>query len=394
VGAASSARAATFANPSPIAINDATVGPPGTPAAATPYPSPIAVSGVVGQVGKVTVTLHGFHHTCAHDVDLLLVAPRGQQSILMSDAGDCNVGSSQPPPIELAFDDSSSMPVPCLDGPSELLASGVYATTNDPTSPNDCTRDGTSPDVFAAPAPAGPYSLGLAGFTGADPNGAWNLYAMDQFADDSGAIDAGWSLDLTIPAGTLGSAPAVAGSPESGRTLTARSGALGNAAAPAYQWNRCAADGSSCRPIVSATRATYRANSADRGHTLTVTETAVTSGGASGPRDSAHTSIVGPALLSVAGTRLTQSGRGGVRISLHTNLSGKLTAGATVGRAKLRGARRTLRAGRHATLRLALTPAARKAIARAKRPRARVKLVVTDANGVKSTKRMTVRLTR
>jgi subtilisin-like proprotein convertase family protein len=392
VGAASPARAITLANPTPIAINDATGPAPGTPAAATPYPSPIAVSGLVGNVAKVTVTLHGFHHTCAHDVDLLLVAPQGQESILMSDAGDCDVGSSQPPPVELAFDDSSSVPVPCLDGPSELLASGTYATTNDPTAPNDCTSDDTHPDVFAAPAPAAPYALGLAGFAGAAPNGAWNLYAMDQFADDSGAIDNGWSLDLAIPPGTLGSAPAIKGAAESGRTLTAISGALGNGAAPAYQWSRCAADGSSCKPIASATGATYRPTRADRGHTLGVTETAVTSGGASAPRDSAHTTIVGPALLSVAGTRLSQSGRHGVRIILRSNVPGKLTASATVGRAKLRGALRTLRAGRRATLRLALTPASRRAIADAKRPRVRVKLVVTDAGGARSTKRLTVRL--
>ena len=81
-----------------------------------------------------------------------------------------------------------------------------------------------------------------------------------------------------------------------------------------------------------------------------------------------------------------------MRISLRSNVSGKLTASATVGRAKLRGARRTLRAGRRATLRLALTPAARRAMAHAKKPRAKIKLVVTDAGGARSTKRLTVRL--
>jgi hypothetical protein len=282
--------------------------------------------------------------------------------------------------------------VPCFNGPSRLLTSGIYATTNDPTAPDNCTRDDMYPDVFAAPAPAGPYPLGLAAMGGADPNGTWSLYAMDQFTDDSGAIDSGWSLDLTIPPGTLGSAPAIKGAPEAGRTLRATSGTVGNGAAAAYRWNRCDARGSSCRPIGSATGATYKPGRADRGHTLTVTETAYTSGGSSAARDSAHTKIVGPALLSVAGTRLSQSGRGGLRISLRSNLPGRLTAAATVGRARLRGAHRTLRAGRRATLTLALTPAARKTIARAKKPRARVKLVVTDASGVRSTKRVTVRL--
>ena len=219
-------------------------------------PVPEVLSGVVGQVAKVTVALHGFHHTCAHDVDLLLVAPQGQESILMSDAGDCDVGSQQPPPIELGFDDSSSMPVPCLDGPS--AAAGEPASTRPPTIPPRRTTaraDDTHPDVFAAPAPAGPYLPGACRVRRQPlPTARGTSTRWISSADDSGAIDSGWSLDLTIPAGTLGSAPRRSREQRrAARTLTARSGALGNAAAPAYQWNRCAADGSSCTPIASAT---------------------------------------------------------------------------------------------------------------------------------------------
>jgi hypothetical protein len=215
---------------------------------------------------------------------------------------------------------------------------------------------------------------------------------VDDSTDDSGGIDGGWSLDLTIPAGTLGTDPQVTGTPDSGKTLTATSGTLGNGAVAAYQWNRCNARGLGCKPIAGATKDSYKLGRPDRGHTLTLTESAVTTGGTSAPQTSRHTVVVGPALLSLAGTKLSQSGRRGVRINVRSNLSGTLTAGATVGRAKLRGASRRLRAGRRVALTLTLTPAARKAIARAKKPRAKVKLVITDANGARSTKRLTIRL--
>ena len=127
LGLAGTAHAATFSNATPITINDAAPnGQGGVPAASTPYPSPIAVSGVVGTVTKVTATLHGFHHQCPTDVDILLVGPLGQKSILMSDAGDCQEPSGQPAPIELTFDDAAP-PVPCLNTSS--LPGGTYAPT-------------------------------------------------------------------------------------------------------------------------------------------------------------------------------------------------------------------------------------------------------------------------
>jgi hypothetical protein len=291
MGAASSARAVTFSNPAPIRINDA--GPGDVPAAATPYPSAIAVSRVVGTVTKATATLHGFHHLCAHDVDLLLVGPLGHQSILMSDAGNCDVGTQQPPPVELGFDDASTVAVPCLNGPSQLLAGGIYAPTNDPTGPgNNCTNDGAHPDVFAAPAPAPPYGLGLSAFNGVNPNGSWSLYAMDEFNTDDGAIDGGWSLDLTIAAGTLVSAPKISGKALVGKPLKATTGTLGNGAAAAYQWSRCNARGKACKAIRAAIKARYKPTRADRRHKLRVSETGVTSGGTSPARVSKATRVV------------------------------------------------------------------------------------------------------
>jgi hypothetical protein len=388
LGGATSAHAITFSNGAPIAMVDA--------APASPYPSGVGVSGVIGTVTKVTVTLHGFHHTCAHDVDALLAGPHGQETLLMSDAGDCDVGTAQPAPVELAFDDTASAGVPCLDGPAQLLQSGTYLTTNDATAPNDCTSDGTGPDSFPAPAPAGPYPLGLAGSNGIDPNGTWNLYVVDDSASDTGAIDGGWSLDFTVAAGTLGSDPQVKGTPDVGRRLTAVSGTLGNGAVPAYQWNRCDARGLNCKPIAGATRDTYKLARADRAGTLTLTEIAVTTGGASAPRGSSRTAVVGPALVSFAGTKRTQNAvkRHGLRLAVRSNIAGTLSASAKVGRAKFKPLRRKLGAGKRVRLTLRLTPAVRAAIAAKSKPRARLTLVVKDAGGARSTTHVTIKLKR
>jgi hypothetical protein len=219
-GVASAAHAVTYSNAGTIAINDATdASPTDIPAKATPYPSEISVSGLAGPVTNVTATLHGFHHTCPTDVDVLLVGPQGQKTLLMSDAGDCSNGAATAhDPIDLKFDDGGP-PVPCLGGNPAIppLAGGTYAPTNSLMSDPACYWDDTDPDSFGAPAPAGPYPASMAIFGGVDPNGSWQLYVMDQFSGDHGAIDGGWSLDLTVPPPTVG-APASSGAAEAGTT--------------------------------------------------------------------------------------------------------------------------------------------------------------------------------
>src|SRR5215210_6212034 len=68
---------------------------------ATPYPSPITVSGLSGTITDVNVTIldfttfpdvGGFHW--AEDTDLEVSSPAGTGVILMSDAGGDNIESS------------------------------------------------------------------------------------------------------------------------------------------------------------------------------------------------------------------------------------------------------------------------------------------------------------
>src|SRR5437763_9580885 len=194
---AASAHAVTFSNATPITINDATTQ---APSASTPYPSAISVAGVTGTVTGLTVTLHGFTHSCPTDVDMLLVGPHGQESILMSDAGDCT-GDARPA-ADISFDDAAAK-MPCYMTGAPALAAGTYAPADYGPSDTSCSMGGPDPDVFDPPAPPGPWPIGLGAFNGVDANGIWRLYTMDQYKGDSGSISGGWSIDVTIPPATL-----------------------------------------------------------------------------------------------------------------------------------------------------------------------------------------------
>jgi trimeric autotransporter adhesin len=148
--------------------------------AATPYPSAIDVSGITDPVGQVKATLYGITHTFPDDIEVLLVGPAGQKVVLMANAGGSNALTG----VNLTFDDNAASSLP----DSTQITSGTYKPT----------WYGTV--SFPAPAPAAPYSSLLSVFAGADPNGAWNLYVVDDAAGDSGAFTGGWSLEFTTVA--------------------------------------------------------------------------------------------------------------------------------------------------------------------------------------------------
>jgi hypothetical protein len=156
--------------------NAATIVVPSS-GAATPYPSAIAVSGITGTVTKVTVTLPDVSHTSPDDLDILLVGPLGQKVMLMSDAGEGPDLTN----VALTFDDAAPFALP--DGPG--IVSGTYKPS-----------DYESGDAFPAPAPGFPFGTALSVFNGADPNGTWNLYVVDDDGFDQGTIS-GWSLNIT-----------------------------------------------------------------------------------------------------------------------------------------------------------------------------------------------------
>jgi subtilisin-like proprotein convertase family protein len=167
---------ALFANTGTIVIRDNQ--------AASPYPATINVSGVTGQVAKVTATLSGLSHGFPQDISVLLAGPQGQKVVLMSRAG----GTSPMTNTWLTFDDTAAATLPQFS----LEADGIYKPTDYKVS-----------DTFFAPAPVAPYSHALSVFDGTDLNGTWSLYVEDDQAGDSGIISGGWMLTLqTTPAQT------------------------------------------------------------------------------------------------------------------------------------------------------------------------------------------------
>jgi subtilisin-like proprotein convertase family protein len=152
--------AAQFCNSGPITINDA--------GAATPYPSPIVVSGVNGLITEMTATVIGFSHAAPENIDMVLATPSGSPMMLMSDTGGSLAVSNR----TFQLDDNGPYT------PSLGLAQGTYQ-------PEDRFPDDTLPPP--APDPVGPYNVGFT-YDGFSPNGTWNLYVADDQAGGSGSI--------------------------------------------------------------------------------------------------------------------------------------------------------------------------------------------------------------
>ena len=98
--------------------------------------------------------------------------------------------------------------------------------------------------------------------------------------------------------------PAIAGTPQVGKTLTAADGTWTNSPTSfAYQWQRCNAGGNSCVAVANGTQKTYPLGGAAAGHTMRIRVTATNADGSSNARSN-PTDVVTPA-TSTAGPRNT-----------------------------------------------------------------------------------------
>jgi subtilisin-like proprotein convertase family protein len=177
----------TFSNANVITLQDGLT----PPTAATPYPSSVTVTGLSGQaVTKATVTLFGFSHGFPSDVDILLVGPQGQRSILMANVGGQNKYSVTN--LTLTFDDDAASMLPVY----AWLVSGTFK----PTDGYAALGYPNLPFEFPSPAPAGnshsPTALSV--FKNTDASGTWKLFVVDDVAGDTGTIVGGWSLTLSV----------------------------------------------------------------------------------------------------------------------------------------------------------------------------------------------------
>ncbi len=177
----------TFCNTGVITFADAVA-----PGGANVYPSRIFVAGLPGTISKVTVQIKSLNHTRPDDIDLLLVSPSGAKFILLSDAGGTTAASG----ANVTFDDAAASTVP--DGGP--IVTGTYRPSSY-----------TAADTFPSPAPAGPYLTPaaeggdtLAAFNGADPNGTWTLYVVDDVVNAGfvNTIALGWCLTFTTSGDT------------------------------------------------------------------------------------------------------------------------------------------------------------------------------------------------
>ena len=166
----------SFTNGAPIIITDR--GASASPVGANPYPSTINVSGALGAVSQITVTLSNYTHLSSGDVGALLVGPAGQKTLLMANAG----GFSSVNNLWVKFDDAAVNSLPQSSAPT----SGAYKPTSFAPLP-----------PFPAPAPSGTYSNTLSAFTGSNPNGTWSLFVIDDTSPGAGVISNGWSLAIT-----------------------------------------------------------------------------------------------------------------------------------------------------------------------------------------------------
>ncbi|HEY4284920.1 MAG TPA: thrombospondin type 3 repeat-containing protein [Chthoniobacterales bacterium] len=179
--------ATTFINSNSIAILTNSHNPR---TAGSPYPSTIAVTGVPGLISKVSVGLNDINTSSQafpSDVDILMVGPTGQNTMLMSDAG----GGGRLRHVDLDFNDDAAGSLS-----TSQITTGTYRPTNyDPAG---------DADLFPAPAPVKPFGATLSLFNGTPPNGTWNLFVLDEYIQGSGSIAGGWSVTIsTMPAAPL-----------------------------------------------------------------------------------------------------------------------------------------------------------------------------------------------
>ena len=159
-------------NQAVIAINDSAT----PPTIATPYPSPINISGAKGIFSLVSVELLGLSHTFPADIDMLLAAPTATtNAIIMSDVG----GGTDAVGVNLTL----------TDGAPPLTTAAIVSGTFSPT------NLAGSADAFPLPAPLPSGGSALSVFSGTNPNGNWDLFIVDSAGVDSGSIAGGWCLN-------------------------------------------------------------------------------------------------------------------------------------------------------------------------------------------------------
>lgn len=382
----------------------------------TPYPSTVSVTTDRTIVEDVNVRLVQISHEFPDSLDLLLAGPKGQTVMLFSDATSSFSGSSD----TITFDDEAAGPVP------DPMVSGRYRPTD---------VDDGSADFLPPPAPGGPFGSALSAFRMLDPNGPWNLYAVDDDVDGVGGSITSWRITLTArrPAEIVISyGEAREGGPPLRVVFTRLAGGAPlHAATWSFDTPSCAP--TPCGPTVRGRAAegvdydglTTTLNFAageiekvveipvvddkipERRELFFIRNTAAT-GDAQGGRFQNQAIIDNdpavdtPRVARSAAQRVLAQRH--VRVSATSNTDGRLSARGTIAVpgasavVRLKRATRPVRAGRRATLRLRVPRAGlrriRAALSDGRRLKARITVTARDLAGNTASRRVAVRLRR
>ncbi len=210
VAGPAAASSATFQNAGQITVPTGTTAP----VQATTYPSPISVSGLSGTVTGVTITLNGVTTYgpagipaqaagFSEDIGALLVDPAGQGLSLFTSPGNFNEGLSD---ATITISDSGTNYSTASSGqPATIPSSGSF--TMRPADFSDLYGSPSPYDVYPSPAPGGFGAAAPTGnatltseFTGANPNGNWDLYMTNNVSGDHQVVSGGWSITITTSA--------------------------------------------------------------------------------------------------------------------------------------------------------------------------------------------------
>lgn len=146
---------------------------------ADPYPLEFDVSGFKkGKILDVNLTLRGFSHEHAEDVDMLLVAPGGKNATVFSEVGGANAAAN----VTITLDDQAANPLT-----TDPLTSGSFQ-------PTDLDEHSVGDEFPDAPTPSGQVALST--FNNGNPNGTWQLFIFDNASGDVGSLDDGAQLTI------------------------------------------------------------------------------------------------------------------------------------------------------------------------------------------------------
>lgn len=118
-------------------------------------------------IKDLDVKLTGVWHQRPDDLDILLVGPRGQSTVLMSDA----CGSKPAIGADWTWDDEAGAEMPVSGG----CRDGAHRPT-----------DYALGEGWPSPAPLPAYGTDLGSFDGSDPSGQWRMFVLDDETDGWG----------------------------------------------------------------------------------------------------------------------------------------------------------------------------------------------------------------